>query len=129
MKLKKGDKVIVISGKEKGKTGVIQKVMPKENKVIIDGLNVRKKNQKPTQANPKGGQIDIYAPIHASNVAFYDEKAKKAVKIGYKFDKDLENKDAMNYIDVLVDGTSVDGICHLLQNIRRDNRHNHRADK
>ena len=102
MKLKKGDKVIVISGKEKGKTGVIQKVMPKENKVIIDGLNVRKKNQKPTQANPKGGQIDIYAPIDASNVAFYDEKAKKlgeeikakngkakkAVKIGYKFDKD-----------------------------------------
>ena len=88
MKLKKGDKVIVISGKEKGKTGVFQKVMPKENKVIIDGLNVRKKNQKPTQANPKGGQIDIYAPIDASNVAFYDEKAKKAVKIGYKFDKD-----------------------------------------
>ena len=88
MKLKKGDKVIVISGKEKGKTGVIQKVMPKENKVIIDGLNVRKKNKKPTQANPKGGQIDIYAPIDASNVAFYDEKAKKAVKIGYKFDKD-----------------------------------------
>lgn len=88
MKLKKGDKVIVISGKDKGKTGDIQKVLPRENKVIVAGINVHKKNQKPTQENPKGGQIDVYSPIDASNVAYYDDKAKKGVKLGYKVDKD-----------------------------------------
>ena len=87
MKLKKGDKVIVISGKEKGKTGVIQKVMPKENKVIIDGLNVRKKNQKPTQANPDGGIVEQEAGIDASNVMIYDAKAKVAGRVGYSVDK------------------------------------------
>ncbi len=88
MKLKKGDKVIVISGKDKGKVGTIQKALPSENKVIVDGVNVHKKSQKPTQANPKGGVIEIYAPLDASKVAYYDEKSKKGVKLGYKLDKD-----------------------------------------
>ena len=88
MKIKTGDTVKVISGHYKGTTGTVKAVSPKTNKVIVEGVNLVKKALKPTQANPKGGQIDIYAPIDASNVAFYDEKAKKAVKIGYKFDKD-----------------------------------------
>jgi len=88
MKLKKGDKVIVIAGKDKGKIGVIQKAMPKENRVIVEGVNVRKKNQKPTQANPKGGQIEIFATIDVSNVAYYDEKKKVGVKLGYRLTKD-----------------------------------------
>jgi len=84
MKLKRGDKVIVIAGKDKGTVGTIQKSFPKLNRVVIDGVNTRKKHQKPTQANPDGQIVEIYAPIDVSNVAYYDEKSKKAVKIGYK---------------------------------------------
>ncbi len=84
MKLKKGDSVIVISGKDKNKTGIIQKVYPKLDKVVIDGVNLRKKHKKPTQANPDGTIVEIYAPIFASKVALVDPKTKKATKIGYK---------------------------------------------
>ena len=88
MKLKKGDKVIVISGKDKKKVGVIQKALPKENKVVVEGVNIRKKHVKPTQINPEGSIQEIYAPIDASKVMFYDEKSKKGSRLGYKFDKD-----------------------------------------
>ena len=85
MKIKRGDKVIVIAGADKGKVGTVQKAFPKLNKVVIDGVNVRKKHQKPTQGNPDGSIVEIYAPIHVSNVAVYDEKTKKAGRVGYKF--------------------------------------------
>lgn len=88
MKLKRGDKVIVISGKDKGKTGTIQKVLPKEEKIIVDGVNVCKKHQKPTQNNPQGSVLEIYAPIPACKVAYYDEKTKKPTKLGYKVKED-----------------------------------------
>ncbi|MCF0231638.1 MAG: 50S ribosomal protein L24 [Enterococcus sp.] len=88
MKLKKGDKVIVIAGKDKGKTGAIQKVDPKTNRVVVEGVNLRKKNKKPTQNNPEGSQIEIYAPIHVSNVMLVDPKTKKPTKVGYKVTKD-----------------------------------------
>lgn len=88
MKLTKGDKVIVISGKDKGKTGTVQKVLPKENKVVVDGINIQKRNKKPTQANPEGSIVEIYAPLDASKVAYYDEKGKVQSKIGYKLNKD-----------------------------------------
>ena len=88
MKLRTGDKVKVISGKEKGKVGTIQKVFPKENKVIVDGVNTVKKHVKPTQANPEGSIQEIFAPIDASNVAYYDEKAKKTSRLGYKVSVD-----------------------------------------
>ena len=84
MKLKKGDKVIVIAGADKGKTGTIQKVFPKLDRVVIDGVNTVKKHKKPTQGNPEGSIVEMYAPVHVSNVALYDEKTKKAVKVGYK---------------------------------------------
>ena len=84
MKLKRGDKVIVIAGADKGKVGTIQKVFPKLNRVVIDGVNTVKKHQKPKQNNPEGSIVEMYAPVDASNVAIYDEKAKKAVKVGYK---------------------------------------------
>lgn len=88
MKLKSGDKVIVISGKDKNKVGIIQKALPRENKVIVEGVNVRKKHVKPTQSNPEGSIQEIYAPIDASKVMFYDENSKKRSRLGYKFDKD-----------------------------------------
>ncbi len=84
MKLKKGDKVKIIAGADKGKVGTIQKVFPKLNRVVVDGVHTVKKHQKPSQSNPEGQIIEMYAPVDASNVALYDEKAKKVVKVGYK---------------------------------------------
>ena len=84
MDLKVGDKVIVIAGNDKGKTGTIQKVYPKLNKVVVENVNVRKKCNKPTQKNPDGGIVEIYAPIDASNVMLVDPKTKKPTKIGHK---------------------------------------------
>lgn len=88
MYLKKGDKVIVISGRDKGKVGEIQKVLPRTNRVVVDGVNIRKKNQKPTQQNPQGSVVEVYAPIHASNVMIVDPKTKKPTRVGYKMVKD-----------------------------------------
>ena len=83
MNFVKGDKVIVISGRDKGKTGTIQKVDPKTNRVVVENVNVRKKHKKPTQQNPEGSILEIYAPIDASNVALVDPKTKKATRVGH----------------------------------------------
>lgn len=84
MKIKKGDKVIVIAGANKGKTGIVQKVHRTLERVVVEGVNVRKKHQKPTQSKPEGSIVDIYAPIHVSNVALVDPKTKKATRVGYQ---------------------------------------------
>jgi large subunit ribosomal protein L24 len=83
MNFVKGDKVIVISGNDKGKTGTIQKVDPKSNRVVVENVNVRKKHKKPTQANPEGSIMEIYAPINASNVMLLDPKTKKPTRVGH----------------------------------------------
>ncbi len=82
-KVKKGDKVVVLTGKDKGKTGVIQKILTDERKVLVQGINVQTKHQKPTQMNA-GGLTKIEAPIHVSNVALADPKTGKATRVGYK---------------------------------------------
>ena len=87
MNLVKGDTVIVIAGRDKGKTGVIQKVIPEQNRVVVENINLRKKHRKPTQANPEGGIVEIYAPIDASNVMLLDPKTKKPTRIGHKIVK------------------------------------------
>ena len=84
MNLLKGDKVIVIAGRDKGKTGTMQKVIPELNRVVVEGVNVRKKHNKPTQQNPDGGIVEIYAPIDASNVMLVDPKTKQPTRIGHK---------------------------------------------
>lgn len=86
MRIKKGDKVVVIAGKEKGKQGVISKVFLKDEKVIVEGLNKIKKHVKPNQAEPDGKIINKEAPIHVSNVALLDPKTKKATKVAYKIE-------------------------------------------
>lgn len=68
MKLKKGDNVKVITGKDKGKSGKIVRAMPKENKVIVEGLNMMKKHQRPRKSGEKGSMVNISMPINASNV-------------------------------------------------------------
>lgn len=87
MKIKKGDKVKVIAGSDKGIIAEVLKVFPKTDKVIVEGVNVVKKHLKPTQANPDGGIVTKEAPIHVSNVALYDEKAKVASKVKIELDK------------------------------------------
>ena len=86
-KLKKGDEVMVLAGKDKGKTGKIIKMIPRQNKAIVSEINKVKKNQKPDNNQP-GGIIDKEMPIHISNLSFYDTNLKKGIKIGYKIDKD-----------------------------------------
>ena len=83
LNLKVGDTVVVISGKDKGKTGEITKVMPKDNKVIVAGINMVKRHQKPTQENA-GGIISKEMPIHISNVAIVDPKTEKPSRLGAK---------------------------------------------
>ncbi len=77
MHVKKGDKVIVIAGKEKGKSSTVTKVLREENRVILDGLNLMKKHTRPTKAGEKGGIISVAMSIHASNVKLADKTAKK----------------------------------------------------
>ena len=84
IKLKKGDEVIVLTGKDKGKTGKIAKVNSVINKAIVTGINKVKKHQKPNN-NQAGGIIEKEMPIHISNLAYYDTALKRGVKIGFKF--------------------------------------------
>ena len=92
-KLKKGDEVIVLTGKDKGKTGKIVKMIPKKMKAIVSEINKVKKNQKPDNNQP-GGIIDKDMPIHISNLAFYDPELKKGIRIGFKFNN--KNKIRVN---------------------------------
>lgn len=87
MKIKKGDQVKVITGSNKGTVAEVLAVFPKDDKVLVEGVNMIKKSLKPTQANPDGGIIEKEAPIHVSNVMAYDAKAKSASRVGYDVDK------------------------------------------
>jgi len=89
MKIKKADTILVISGKFKGKTGRVEKTIPKTGKIIVSGVNVVKKHTKPSRKNPKGGIIEISTPINISNVMLLCPKCNKATRIGSKF---LQNK-------------------------------------
>ena len=84
MRIKKDDMVIVITGKDKGKTGKVLKAMPKENRVVVEGVNIQTKHQKQTQKE-RAEIKHVEGPIDVSNVMFYDDKSKEAVKIGYSF--------------------------------------------
>ncbi|HEY4499325.1 MAG TPA: 50S ribosomal protein L24 [Candidatus Paceibacterota bacterium] len=84
MNIKKGDNVIVISGTEKGKTGKVLKAFPAHNTVLIEGVNVRKKHQKPRRTDQKGQIVDKTFPIHVSNAAVIDPSSGKQTRIGKK---------------------------------------------
>ena len=83
-RLRKGDDVVVISGRDKGKTGSILRVIRSEDRVIVDGINMVKRHTRPSQAQP-GGIVNKEAPIHISNVALADPKDGSATRVGYKF--------------------------------------------
>ena len=85
MKIRVGDKVQVIAGKDKGKQGEVLQVLRKDNRVIVEGINVVTKHIKPSQQDSEGGIVNREAPIHVSNVAIYDAKAKSITKVRYEF--------------------------------------------
>tara|TARA_B100001540_G_scaffold179966_1_gene158754 strand:+ start:62 stop:382 length:321 start_codon:yes stop_codon:yes gene_type:complete len=89
IKLKKGDEVIVLAGKDKGKTGKISIIQPFLNKAIVSGINKVKKHQKPDN-NQAGGIVEKEMPIQISNLSFYDPSSKKGVKLGFKINNKNE---------------------------------------
>ena len=84
MKIKKGDRVVVLSGKDKGKTGEVTRSMPKESKVVVAGVNIAVRHRKPSQANPQGGLERAEAPLHVSKVALEDPKSGKPTRVRFE---------------------------------------------
>ena len=84
MFVKTGDKVKVIAGKDKGKEGVIVKIDADQNRVVVEGVNMVKKHQKPNNQYPQGGIVELEAPIHVSNVQLLDPSTNEPTKVGYK---------------------------------------------
>lgn len=84
-KIKKGDTVKVLTGRDKGKTGTVTQVLPKEDRVVVEGVNVVKRHQRQTQQT-QGGIIEKNAPIHVSNVALVDPKSGDATRVGFKIE-------------------------------------------
>ena len=103
MLIKTGDKVRVISGKDRGQEGTVKKVISAKNRIVVEGVNKIKKHQKPTNVNPQGGIVDIEAPLDASNVMYLDPSTNEPTRLGVrredgkrvryakKSGKDLEN--------------------------------------
>ncbi len=83
-RIKKGDSVVVLSGKDKGRTGTVQQVMPKEGKILVEGVNVATRHRKPSQANPQGGIDRTPAPMHMSKVALADPKDGSATRVRFE---------------------------------------------
>jgi large subunit ribosomal protein L24 len=88
LKIKKGDKVVVISGRDKGKTGEVIKMYPREMRAIVQGVHRVKRHPRQSQANPQGGIIEKEGAIHLSNIAHVDPKSGKPTRVGFKFLKD-----------------------------------------
>ncbi len=83
-KIKKGDSVVVLSGKDKGRTGTVAQVMPKDSKVVVDGINIVARHRKPSQTNPQGGIDRFPAPMHISKVALADPKSGKPTRVRFE---------------------------------------------
>ncbi len=92
MRIKKGDKVIIVAGKDKGKTGSVEKALPKKQTVIVIGVNMRKKHLKPSRQNPQGGIKEYSAPIDISNIKFICPKCDKPTRISFEITKDSKER-------------------------------------
>jgi large subunit ribosomal protein L24 len=87
MNIKKGDNVIVIAGKDKGKKGKVEHVNPSKKMVVIDGVNLKKKRTRPKKQGDKGLTFEVTSPIHISNVQLFESGAKKGVRCGFSIEK------------------------------------------
>ena len=92
MKLKKGDNVLITAGKDKGRTGKIMKSFPKDLKVLVEGINLKKKHVRPKKEGEKGQVVDIPAPLDISNIKIICPKCGKATRIGYKTEGEVKNR-------------------------------------
>jgi large subunit ribosomal protein L24 len=88
MKLRKQDKVIVITGRDKGKSGVITAILPAENMVVVENINIVKRHTKPSNKQPRGGILDVTKPIHASKVMILDPESGKPARVSYEIKPD-----------------------------------------
>lgn len=86
-KIKKGDRVVVLTGKDKGRQGVVERVFPQDERVLVQGVNMVQRHTRPSQANPQGGIVNKEAPLHVSNVAFVDSKGQPT-RVGFRMDGD-----------------------------------------
>ncbi len=86
-KIKKGDRVILLTGKDKGRQGAVLKILPKDNRVVVEGLNMVQRHTRPSQADPQGGIKHKEASLHLSNVAIVDSNGK-ATRVGFRLDGD-----------------------------------------
>jgi len=86
-KIRKGDRVVVLTGKDKGRQGSVLKVLPKEERVVVEGLNMVQRHTRPSQGDPQGGIKNKEAPLHVSNVAIVDSKGKPT-RVGFRMDGD-----------------------------------------
>jgi len=102
-KIKKGDQVVILSGKDKGRTGDVTQVMPKEGKVVVSGVNVMTKHRKPTQMNPQGGLDRFEAPLAISKVAVADPKDGKPTRVR------IEERDGKKVRVAVKSGEVIDG--------------------
>lgn len=102
-KIKKGDEVVVLSGKDKGRTGTVRQVLPKEGKVVVEGVNIATRHRKPTQANPQGGIERREAPMHIAKVAVADPKDGKPTRVRF------EERDGKKVRVAVKSGETIDG--------------------
>jgi len=103
-KIKKGDYVVVIAGKDKGQKGEVLKVFPKESRVVVKGVKMVKRHVRPSQADPEGGIKQFEAPIHVSNVAHMDPKDNKPTRVGFKTLKDGQKVRVTKKSGEVIDG-------------------------
>ncbi len=99
-KIRKGDRVVVLTGKDKGRTGEVLRVLPKDERVLVQGVNVVQRHTRPSQTNPQGGIVNKEATIHVSNVALTDASGK-ATRVGFRMDGDKKVRFAKSTGDVV----------------------------
>ena len=99
-KIKKGDRVVILTGKDKGKTGNVVRVFPKESRVLVEGVNIVQRHTRPTQLDPQGGIKNKEAPIHLSNVAIADANGKPT-RVGFRVDGDKKVRFAKSTGEVI----------------------------
>ena len=99
-KIKKGDRVVILTGKDKGKTGSVTKVWPKECRVLVEGINIVQRHTRPTQLDPQGGIKNKEAPLHLSNVAIVDANGKPT-RVGFRVDGDKKVRFAKSTGEVI----------------------------
>ena len=102
-KIRKGDRVVVLTGKDKGREGSVTKVLPKESRVVVGGLNMVQRHTRPSQTDPQGGVKNKEAPLHVSNVAIVDSKGKPT-RVGFRLDGDKKVRFAKTTGEVIANG-------------------------